>query len=361
MKDYLETFELELTVKGPVFIGSGNEISKKEYLILERRSKVGILDVPKFYALVAKKARKYQFEEFMMNSDTRIQLEQWLSNNNITMQEARSCMKYVLDIGDTGIEWGRRIQIMQFVRDPYGLPYVPGSSVKGMLRTILLASRILIHPEKYAAEKRILKDSLLNGIKKIEDRSFRTLSRKDTNWFDAVNDELSGMIVSDSLPLKVDDLVLCQKLEGYTDGKIKPRHLLRECLRPGTKIKIPVTIDHNLCSVTKEEIMKAVRVFDDLYSDCFLNAFRGTDRLLGKEVYLGGGAGFLSKTIIYPLFGKTEGVKTTQKIFFQTGAPKRHKHEQDVAIGISPRILKYTKYDGQILEFGKCRLDIHEL
>ena len=98
--------------------------------------------------------------------------------------------------------------------------------------------------------------------------------------------------------------------------------------------------------------------FDDVYTECFLDAFKGTGGLTGKQVYLGGGAGFVSKTMIYPLFDQEEGVRITQKIFEQTRVPEKHGHRKDYSFGVSPHIVKYTRYEGRILEFGKCTLKL---
>ena len=373
MKDYLQTFDLVLRVDGPVFIGSGKEITKKEYLFLEDGKKVGVMDIAKLYDITAKKAKRRQFEEFMMSSDTRVRLDQWLQINRLQEKDILPCIKYELDAGDTSIQRGQKapVQIMQFIRDPYGLPFVPGSSLKGMLRTILLAGRIHISPERYAGEIQQIKRSagyggnskryLSDEAGAVESRAFRNLNRTDANgkvpkWDDAVNDELSGLIVSDSEPLKVSDLVLCQKIEGHLNGDMMRLNLLRECLRPETMIRAKVTIDSSVCTVTKEEIMQAVQIFDDYYTSCFLDAFRGTGGLTGNQIYLGGGAGFVSKTMIYPLLDKEEGVRMVQRIFEQTKVPEKHGHRQDSSMGVSPHIVKYTRYKGQILEFGKCTL-----
>ena len=40
------------------------------------------------------------------------------------------------------------MQIISFIKDAYGKPYIPGSSIKGMLRTILLCYDILNNKNK---------------------------------------------------------------------------------------------------------------------------------------------------------------------------------------------------------------------
>ena len=48
MNRSLKVYDLSLKVQGPVFVGSGYEIQKKEYLFLNR-STVGIVDAEKLY------------------------------------------------------------------------------------------------------------------------------------------------------------------------------------------------------------------------------------------------------------------------------------------------------------------------
>ena len=96
------------------------------------------------------------------------------------------------------------------IRDsPYCKPYIPGSSIKGMLRTILLADDILVNSEKYARLKNTMgynissrdkvsrKEYLLRDMAAIECEKFHTLKRDEKNRENAVNDMMSGIIVSD--------------------------------------------------------------------------------------------------------------------------------------------------------------------
>lgn len=54
MKRVLKEYKLNFQVKGPVFIGNGNEIKKKEYLFLTPDT-VGIIDINRFYSMLRKR------------------------------------------------------------------------------------------------------------------------------------------------------------------------------------------------------------------------------------------------------------------------------------------------------------------
>jgi CRISPR-associated protein Csm5 len=359
-----QTFRMTLTAQGPVSIGSGEEISKKEYVLYPKDHRIVVMDMPKLYALAQKKNLGSSFEDFLCppagyrrNQD----LWSWIRKNRISGKELQRCVRYILPTG--AIERSRNYNVWAFVKDPYGKPYVPGSSVKGMLRTILLAGRLQKDPKRFAREIAALqkgrgrgKDYLKKEIDALEAKVFRTIGRPDIRREDAVNDELSGLIVGDSEPLTLKDLILCQRLERKPDGKEKTLPILKESLRPGTPIRFSLTIDPSRCALTKEALLEAVERFDEVYQECFLSAFSGMDRLTGSEVYLGGNAGFATKTVIYAALGRQAGIQTIRQIFRQTNVPRNHHHERDQKV--SPHIVKCARYQGKLYEFGKCRLAI---
>ena len=70
---------------------------------------------------------------------------------------------------------------------------------------------------------------------------------------------------------------------------------------------------------------------------------------------LGGGAGFLSKTLTYPYYGEQEGLKRVAENMCHF---RNHHHEQDKILGISPHMMKYKKFGGKLYPFGLCEVDI---
>ena len=171
----------------------------------------------------------------------------------------------------------------------------------------------------------------------------------------AVNDMMSGLVVSDSEPLSIEDLVLCQKADENLDGKSHNINMLRESIRPGVDICFSLTIDSQICSITKQNIMDAVAYFSDQYYNNYLSKFKSTDYPGDSTVWLGGGSGFHTKTIINSVFEEKQALSATTSILSKK---KDSKNRRDAELGVSPHILKCTEFEGKRYQFGQCRMEI---
>ena len=65
MKQAIEKYNLELRVCGPVFVGCGYEIQKKEYLFLSQNT-IGVIDPEKLYMFAKKRHLSGELEKFMV-------------------------------------------------------------------------------------------------------------------------------------------------------------------------------------------------------------------------------------------------------------------------------------------------------
>ena len=200
----IRLYPCRLTALGPVFIGKGSELSKKEYLFLDGRKTAGVVDIEKLYGAAVRNGLGKHFETYMMDPRDKRNLGQWVREEGLSGQEVRSCLKYAVDSGDTVIQRGTPVQIVECIKDPYGLPYIPGSSIKGMLRTVLLAGRILKDPGKFDRDREQALKTVRNTYGKVkrttflqaerrsvEQNGFYSLNRNERRREDAVNDELS--------------------------------------------------------------------------------------------------------------------------------------------------------------------------
>jgi hypothetical protein len=67
----------------------------------------------------------------------------------------------------------------------------------------------------------------------------------------------------------------------------------------------------------------------------------------------------VSKTVVNALYNddKDKRIRLSQNIFEKTKVPRNHKHYKDKEYGVSPHILKCTRYKGQTLQMGLCKLE----
>ncbi|MBQ3546169.1 MAG: type III-A CRISPR-associated RAMP protein Csm5 [Lachnospiraceae bacterium] len=365
----MKVYKLDLLVKGPLFVGSGMELLKKEYYYDRVNKKIIIPDIMKMYSDLEKLKLQQEYESYLLN-ENRKSLGEWFLDKRIKEEQIESWTKYKLDCADAIFEKGKTMQIMQCVKDAYGLPYIPGSSLKGMLRTILLAYNIHNNKADYSRAKReiysaleerekrkkVMRSLLQKETKSLEQQCFNKLTRTRKKY-ESQNDIMSGIIVSDSIPVALEDLTLCQKLECNTEGNVKRLNLLRECIKPETKLEFMLTIDESICKYTIEYIMDAIKYFSENVYNCFIKKYPNTDLPTKNTVWLGGGAGYVSKTVVYNLFDR-DAVDVVSEIFKGIGVNNNHKHFKDVRLGVSPHILKLTQYKGKRYQFGMCQISI---
>ena len=93
------------------------------------------------YYFLQKSNLAEEYEKFMLNDKSK-DLGYWLREHKIKNEDINKWTKYELDCGDAIFE-NKKMEIIPFIKDVYGKPYIPGSSIKGMLRTILLCYDIL--------------------------------------------------------------------------------------------------------------------------------------------------------------------------------------------------------------------------
>lgn len=370
MKDYLKEYHVVIRTVGPVFIGSGREIGKKEYIFLDK-GKVGITDMQLLYQQMVKKHKQNEFEDYIL-SDDRLGLTDWLKKNKLFDKDVYNIVNYQLDSGDALVERIRGIQVLECIKDGYGKPYVPGTTLKGMFRNIFLSNDILENPDKYKKYKSEIENEVLSAdsnrkvnrksflkkqIENIEAAAFRTLGRGEPrDEKSAINDIMQGFIVSDSEPLSVDDLVLCQSVMLHKDGRETKLPILRECIKPDTDICFTITVDESVCKIDRDMIINAIKAVTGNYFRIFQKSFPSAPKLASNNIVIGGGGGYASKTVIYSLFPDKKGVDIVANIFDKTGVPRIHKHYKDNSLGVSPHTLKGTYYQKKLHQMGLCKL-----
>lgn len=368
-------YTLTLTAIGPVHIGSGEEISKKECLYLSNERKVYILDPMKVFNGMKKLKLLKDYEKFLLESSMK-NFTYFVNDYKISPLEYKSWAAYILPL-DNVYNMNESDNIMAFVKDPYGMPYIPGSSLKGAIRTAVQNTMIEKDRNVFKTEaSQIMSEDFRNKRaylsrqeKNISETLFCTLEKDKNRKGNAVNDIFQGLRISDSRPLSVEDLILCGKTDILPDGNPPKTSvpMKRECIKPGTKIVFDLDIDRSIIKLSDKSIYRAADSFYQSYRENFLSSFKKLDTTenAGEHlIYIGGGAGFATKTSVYSLYdSKEKGTSAVQKILVNTTSTKRksdpHKHYLDLKkYHVSPHTRKCTKYRGNIYDMGLCSIDI---
>lgn len=361
MRNYLERFRIHLETIGPVHIGSGESIRKNEWLLDPRTQTSTILDTRKFFKLLAERGLLKEYENYVMSS--KLPLHRWLSEKNISKADIQRAARYTLDTSGLDLKNGRIRDMTLTMKDPYGMPYIPGSSLKGALRNILLSE--LMREEAYDASKikEIIyayrgstKKFLLSESKRMSEHYFNSKGRTE----DEIIDIMSGIRISDSNAVGLDSLTLCQKIDAGTDGKTRNIPLIRECIRPGTEFEFELTIDKTQTEITAEFIEQAICDFMTDYNEMYLKHFPEETQFKGMYIYIGGGVGFPSKTVLNRLLEhECERVKLVTTVLEKTDSSKEahSKRQEDVRKGVSPHTVKLTDISRDLMQMGICKID----
>lgn len=370
MSDFLKTYVLTFKTKAPVFIGSGRQISKKEYLFDQREGKICYIDIDRMYLGLRKMHLENRYENYLLDG-TQMDLFGFLKANQISRQTYQSWILYSEPVGDDEMNSHSIKNVSEFVKGPDGLPYIPGSSIKGAFRTMLEVSAILRKQRHFSEMGSQIENAEYTGRNQYlrreqmqinQDTLHRELFHDEKGRWDRaslVNDMMRGMYFADSKPLRTEDLCLCQKWDLKVNGEYKSLNVVRECIKPETIIEMKVTVDPAMCPYSNKDILVAV---EDFYANCnseFISKFPDAPLIGGNRTnfFLGGGAGYPSKTVLYAVLHGAEARKATANILNNTLPPKirtKHGHDKDVAKGASPHMLKCTEYGGRKYQMGAC-------
>ena len=356
----MKHYTLKLTAVTPFHVGSGVKYSKKEYYVDTKTQTVTLMDMNKVMGWIAEQGREAMigaFESFMMSRYDN-DIKDFLTRR-IRMPEAVQ-KKYVLYSFSCGGAFSRdknKRDLSAFMRDAEGRPYVPGSSLKGALRTVLLVKMLREGKLRGGIDTSDLKRaadsaevSLLNRLDKVRPQ------------YNALNSIMSGFSVSDSLPFGNDQIIPAMKIDLSTCGEEVPIPTMRECARPGTELYFSLTLSEETERfISVSYLKKAIDEFGEYYSECYLSKYKQYPQEdLDGCIFLGGGSGYYAKNIIYPMFADDrrkalEAVASAMQWKF-----REHRHDKDIRLGISPHTLKCTRVDGRLRQLGLCRVEIKE-
>lgn len=376
--------EIRLSVFTPIFIGSNEKYEKYQYIYDNK--KVYFLNETKWCEFLFKNQLLDQFVNDISKFGDRRNLQEWISQNqklcglygDIKKGITYLLNHHILENGIPSYEVNKvNNQIEKYIRDGCGNPYIPGSTLKGAFRTA-----ILVHCLRHGDYEKIRQDAwyrfeqalqsrnawkleneITHEIRKVENIIFGVKENKCTESM------MRGLIVSDAVFEKYSLCIVKKQLISYHDanqGEVPHGvSLFKECVDKDSEASFRVGIDEEklekLGIYSFDDLLKQLVEFVQFQHDIFARVIKKNyqGELLDiddgyVDMILGGGTGFINKTILYALApNQRSGVRVVNALL--ENKFKKVKRNQDTEL--APRTLKlvYNAQDETFL-MGLCRL-----
>lgn len=328
----IKTFDAIIQTIGPIHIGSGQVLKKQDYIYDFHKSKVHMINENQLVKVLKRKNLLNMYQEFLRyppKNPRENGLKNFLEAHKITQSEWKEFISYSESVNQ-GKKYGNikpkpLNDLHLMIRDGQNKVYIPGSSIKGAIKTALVS--------KYDNEN-------------------------DKSVFSRIK-------ISDSEPVDESNLAIYQKIDINKDEK--PMPLYRECIDVNTQIKFKITIEDNQYSI--EDIENCIQDFYKNYYNQWLSRFKNTrggqkfilkggmPEVKGQNIlYLGGGVGFSSKTTHYQTKSHEQAKHDTFEILrkrFRGTYGKMKRIPQNVPVALKGT-LNYSK--NQSYQQGMCQI-----
>lgn len=370
-------WKLGLQITSPVHIGAGDaEIIGKNGYVLEkdgRNNLVYFVNETKFALWLNRHNQMELFTGRLMRGDRQFSLYfYFLDYCRNDRNKLRSLLQELVQdgvltspvvaevtVGNSKDRKNSLNDIHRAMRDSEGRLYIPGSSFKGMLRTAILYGLIDKSPEKQRYWK-----EFAEGIRRSRGKAWEIkrasgdvagrieeellIPKNAKGKHDMVNSLMRYIQVSDSTPCRKGSVIVQKADFGETEDRPHTISVWRECIVPGDEVFFTIGIDaektaalgisdgSDIKTVLKNFTEHQLDVLYDSWGD--LKVYKTAEKEV--DVFLGGGSGYLNKTITYGLAPNidqgVEEVSRLMKALFSRG-----HHGQGERM--SPHTLKLAK------------------
>ena len=380
----------ELECIGPVHTGSGEKLRAFEYLYNSETREATFLKPTKWIAFLDQRGLMERFATYVVRGASGVDnLREWLLAQGVTEEEMDALITrraYADPLTDGDKDTLNEIICQTTLAD--GRPYIPGSSIKGVLRTGILHGLIRRSQQRFRGTFQELHTHLKNRrrrdmdalIRWIETQLLHTLKRDQrTPCWNATVSAMRGLRVSDAACAEGEtDTVILRKLDattGMEDGaQENPISLFRESIPAGRRLRFSITVDP---AMLKTLGIRSIDEIIDMVRTCTADGLHLQEKVFGRkypvpfaaaknaDALLGGGTGFLSKTLVHALAGNDKEAQAFIIDYLdQTFTEWDHLTRQRVPAhqhrtfdhAISPRTLKLARMDSEDWIMGLCSI-----
>lgn len=375
-------WKVSLVCLSPVFVGSGEKVQKSQYIYDKKAGEVHFLDESGWIRFLGRHGIMEDFSNALLANPFHLNLFGYLSHQDRLCRQYGSignimhAMKQEEAILRTEPYLGNRDKgpgdIAGFVLDARGNPYIPGSSLKGAFRTAILAHHILQNRGAYSKDWENIRRAA--GNKRDMGKAMDNLEREaaiplDKNGKrDMVKSYFRGLTVSDASLVNGGLCVVPKTDLGLHTFRTHEVSLFRETLKADSTLEFTLGLDDDASAMGHfgihnfKDFVDVLREFVKFQYEILKKPFESfaTEELhdikgaKNADLVLGGGAGYISKTLVYALApNKEDAVYVVRKLM--ENMFKRGHHGKDTEI--SPHVLKLAEVDGRNYLMGLCYLD----
>ena len=403
-RDFQETYKMAVEILTPVNIACDEVLKANEYLYDAKTSTVYFLNQMMWHKFIYTHNLFDEYERYIKSSSEK-SLYEWLQSFGYKINDIKLAIKSKAFAHVNVLKSKKTLNdIVLQSKLIDGTPFIPGSSIKGVIRTAILYDLLNKNREikkQYWNEIKSLRSSmksaqinkyLINGINKDINKKATNLEvallhklnlvnkeNKPIKQFNAVCSVMRGISVGDSEHInQAEPMEVLQKIDlglnkDVDAGKEMP--VFRECILPKAKFNFQLKIDKTM---TKEiginsidDLLRMLQNYFDFVNDIFKSAFGKRcehlfDEINGGNIYLGSNTGFLTKTLVMALADRKEeavdfirdllDMNFNQKDAKYNGEKDNAKHNGKNDTKISPRTLKATKYKGNTILMGVAKI-----
>lgn len=402
-KNQLIQYNIKIKTCTPLHIGNGfGVIEKYQYIYEPKKNILSFIDEHKWIDLITRKRLWSRYREYVKSANQNgLQFQQtkgynnqhgkqrqsipplfeWLRECRITEQDIASVIRSKANVYTEKLNQESLNAIHPIIAQADGRLYIPGSSIKGFVRSAILHHLITTNKNEYRQEWEGLKESIKsyryrvkNVINSIENKAFITLQTIQDNTRKSgkkvqgmmTASVMRGILISDAIatkPRSETPTIIVQKIDVSPDSfNERPMPLFRECIAPNTEFTATITLDtamtstigiNNLADLEKilfEYLRFAYAKQKEVFGSKYRKTFQAID---SANLSLGGGTGFHVKTLIRTLAPDEEEARKVTVDWMKL-AFRQNKHEVDRKI--SPRKLKITRMEAQAEFMGLCTL-----
>lgn len=370
----LERQDYELTCISPIHIGNGEILKPIDYVYDKRKQQIFFLNEGKWKAYLVQHQLLDEFFDYLRQARRSGNLFTWLQRHDVTIDDVKTMSSTVSRVETTNTQTTKDSvnDIHRLMTTSLGVPYIPGSSLKGCLRTGLLSYWIKQHPHKgirHWNEAKSCRPRDKWAAQSLEKDAFMCLQANTQS--DMVKSCMRGLMVSDAMCVEPHvDTVVLQKVDATTKKnkqgqREKTIPLFRECIPAGTTLRFSITFDKAMMGelgitslrdvikasqqFTKRTLAMQERIFGRDYKNEFAEASLA-------DMLIGGGAGFQSKTVFYDLAPSFEEGRRILAQKLEIAFRKQKHYHVELDEQISPRTLKLTRTTNDRWIMGLCSL-----